>query len=91
VYPREDDKEIVCQGYLNPTVYNPINRNSGIIGHSSWLFRFIPPRRYGEGTSKANCDIVVPEFRHNRIINNVCVWKIPNDDGLNVTRVYLGN
>lgn len=40
VYPSLEDREVICQGVLNPTVYNVADRNSNApFAQSSWFIR----------------------------------------------------
>lgn len=45
VYPTFNDRRVVCQGVLNPTVFNALLRKSNApYAQSSWFFRPTPPQ-----------------------------------------------
>lgn len=62
VFPRTFERSVICQGILNPTVYNVYNRsNSSTYAQSSWFFR--------PATTPINEDVPHGsqiEFRHNK-------------------------
>lgn len=39
VKPDANDRTILCQGIGNPTLYRPVDRDTGLYGVASWLFR----------------------------------------------------
>lgn len=53
VYPSNSDKDIICQGILNPTVYKADDRESkSPYAQSSWFFRpYVKPRYSDSGLS----------------------------------------
>lgn len=52
VYPTGSDRDIICQGVLNPTVYQNDDRNTkSPYAQSSWFFRPYVKSRFLEGTS----------------------------------------
>lgn len=55
VYPGINDRTVLCQGVLNPTVFNAIDRvDNSPYAQASWYFR---PYMMTEGTSKADVSI----------------------------------
>lgn len=73
VYPQMQDREVVCQGVLSPTVYSARDRSSNSpFSQSSWYFRPTPFRNYEEITDSL---ISTPlEFRHNYSLPNNNKW-----------------
>lgn len=65
VYPKEEDREVVLQGVLCPTVYNVEDRhtNSPFV-QSSWFIRPNVPSFRSESAYNGS----IAEFRHNRAI-----------------------
>lgn len=63
VFPRTFERSVICQGVLNPTVYNVYNRaNSSIYAQSSWFFR--PATTYSSTENVLHGSQI--EFMHNK-------------------------
>lgn len=73
VYPQMQDREVVCQGVVNPTVYSSRDRSSNSpFSQSSWYFRPYTYRKYEELVESF---ISAPlEFRHNHSLPNNNQW-----------------
>ena len=70
VFPTLQDRTILAQGILCPTVYNLSDRGNGIpYAQSSWFFRPTPPAN-SDSTNNGNLALSgsVVEWRHNNIL-----------------------
>lgn len=77
VYPEENDREVICQGVLCPTVFNVKDRSeNGPFVQSSWMFRFYPPTEISEEDPTDNKlyrdSGVWAEYRHFKPIFGLC-------------------
>lgn len=92
VFPDINDRSILCQGVLCPTVYNVKQRNStGPFAASSWFFR-----PAGEQYPKVNYRYSYIQFRHNKpLYNNGAygseIQNIPPEVSQELKDINLGN
>lgn len=60
VYPNDNNREVLFQGVVNPTVYNTEDRYTNTpYSQASWFFRPIPPYKIKEHRSKLNSDLTM--------------------------------